>query len=103
MSISRAGLGLDPILSLKPQSDKPRSGGFRAEDRDIDTMQSAYNTPPLNLTGQPAAELDVDLLVIPYSSTTNSSTNRTSIARREERSAGRARAASSQGSRTKCS
>ena len=28
-------------------------------------MQSAYNTPPLNLTGQPAAELDVDLLVIP--------------------------------------
>ena len=28
-------------------------------------MQSVYNTPPLNLTGQPAAELDVDLLVIP--------------------------------------
>ena len=34
-------------------------------DRDIDTMQTAYKTPPLSLTGHPAAELDVDLLVIP--------------------------------------
>src|SRR6185503_10158261 len=34
-------------------------------DRDIDTMQTVYKTPPLNLTGHPAAELDVDLLVIP--------------------------------------
>jgi len=28
-------------------------------------MQTAYKTPPLNLTGHPAAQLDVDLLVIP--------------------------------------
>jgi leucyl aminopeptidase len=28
-------------------------------------MQTAYRTPPLSLTGNPAAELDVDLLVIP--------------------------------------
>ena len=28
-------------------------------------MQTAYQTPPLTLTGHPAAELDVDLLVIP--------------------------------------
>jgi leucyl aminopeptidase len=28
-------------------------------------MQTAYNTPPLTLTGSPAAELDADLLVIP--------------------------------------
>ena len=28
-------------------------------------MQTAHKTPPLNLTGHPAAELDVDLLVIP--------------------------------------
>ena len=34
-------------------------------DRDIDTMQTVYKTPPLTLTGHPAAELDVDLLVIP--------------------------------------
>jgi leucyl aminopeptidase len=32
---------------------------------DIDTMQTAYKTPPLDLAGLPAAELDVDLLVIP--------------------------------------
>ena len=28
-------------------------------------MQTAYKTPPLTLTGHPAAELDVDLLVVP--------------------------------------
>src|SRR5262245_7552692 len=28
-------------------------------------MQTVYQTPPLTLTGYPAAELDVDLLVIP--------------------------------------
>jgi leucyl aminopeptidase len=34
-------------------------------DRDFDTMQTVYKTPPVTLTGHLAAELDVDLLVIP--------------------------------------
>jgi leucyl aminopeptidase len=38
---------------------------IRAGEQDIDAMQTAYKTPPLHLTGHPAAELDADLLVIP--------------------------------------
>jgi leucyl aminopeptidase len=34
-------------------------------DGNIDTMQTAYKTPPVGLTGHPSSELDVDLVVIP--------------------------------------